>query len=209
MLTALLQQKLTHFFNILDVGSDGAIDKEDFMSVGKNLALLRCNDEGSREYNETMKRCLSRWRDFCAFTHITEDDYLLLNEWLRIMDREYGSIPQKHFVDQLVFGLFKEFDIYGDEYIYLDEFVDFYMAYKIEMKYAGKSFTSLDLNHDQRISFHELQQATSEYFESEDIRSKGNWLFGFWGKELLTPYPKVMMASLSAINSFVGDPQKH
>jgi Ca2+-binding EF-hand superfamily protein len=82
------------------------------------------------------------------------------------------------FVDDFAGEIFDNFDSDKDGYISLDEFIDMFCAYRIEVRFAAKAFRKIDLNHDDLISRGELISAVKEYFISNDEDAPGNWLFG-------------------------------
>ena len=69
------------------------------------------------------------------------------------------------YVDEFAGEIFDNFDADKDGYISLDEFIDMFCAYRIEVRYAAKSFRKIDLNHDDLISRGELISAVKEFFQ--------------------------------------------
>ena len=185
MLTDLQRSKLTHYFNVLDFDNSQTLEKKDFTSIGENLALLWGLDEEGEAYRDIIGQWESTWTDFRHFIGKEEESHATLDEWLEFADQNIvnGSdeLYEKH-INKIARQIFQYFDVNEDGYISLDEFIDFFMAYRIEMKYSAKSFTKLDLDKDDRISNDELLQAIREFFRSDDEKAKGNWLFGYWGK---------------------------
>ncbi|MBV6648080.1 MAG: EF-hand domain-containing protein, partial [Cyclobacteriaceae bacterium] len=82
------------------------------------------------------------------------------------------------YVDEFVGEIFDNFDTDNDGYIDLDEYIDLLVGYRIEVRFAAKSFRKLDRNKDNLISRGELISAVKEFFRSDVEDAPGNWLFG-------------------------------
>lgn len=183
MLTEIQEKKLTHYFNVLDFDSNKLIEKDDFTSIGENLCILWGFKPGSDRYNEYITKCENLWVSFREFINQEIEESASLQEWLEFADKGIvnGSdeLYEKH-VNQFVKDIFDVFDANGDGFISLDEYIDLFMAYRIEIRYSAKSFTKIDLNKDDLISREELLSAVREFYRSNDKDAPGNWLFGFW-----------------------------
>ncbi|MEP4532027.1 MAG: EF-hand domain-containing protein [Cyclobacteriaceae bacterium] len=182
MLSEFQKQKWIHFFNILDFNKNGKITIEDFIAIAENLCVLWGVREGDEEYKEIMTKCKNSW---VSFTNAIPEDMVMevhRNQVLLLADEFIGG-DGKHFeeyVSHFVGEIFSQFDINNDGYISLDEYVDLFMAYHIEIRYSAKSFTKLDLNGDDMLSRDELVAAVRQYFIGDNKEERGNWLFGFW-----------------------------
>lgn len=183
MLSNLQKQKLTHYFNILDYDKNGTIEKSDFTNIGENLCVLWGFKEGSENHAACIKRCEDTWVHFRHFLGKSDDVHAPLSEWLDFADQVIvnGSdeLYEKH-INEILKEIFDFFDVNRDGYISLDEYVDLFMAYRIEIRFSAKSFMKLDINGDDQISKAELMTAIREFFRSDDPNARGNWLFGFW-----------------------------
>lgn len=182
MLTQLQTQKLTHYFDVLDFLKNGIIQFEDFKAIGENLCVLWGFREGTEPYKNCMDRCESSWNEFRKFCG-KDAKGAYLEEWLAFADVMLVNGSEEiydRYVTKMVDEIFNYFDTNHDNYISLDEYVDLFMAYRIEIRFSARSFTKLDLNHDDLLSREEIQSAVREYFRSDDPNAPGNWLFGFW-----------------------------
>lgn len=183
MLTEIQEKKLTHYFDILDFDNNKLIEKEDFANIGENLCVLWGYKPGSAQYSEYIAKCENLWINFREFIGQAIDESASLEEWLEFADKGIvnGSdeLYEKH-VNQFVKDTFDVFDANDDGFISLDEYIDLFMAYRIEIRYSAKSFTKIDLNKDDLISKEELLSAVKEFYRSNDRDAPGNWLFGFW-----------------------------
>lgn len=183
MLTEIQEKKLTHYFKVLDFDNNELIEKDDFISIGENLCILWGFKPGSEQHVEYISKCENLWVSFRQFINQEIEESANLDEWLEFADKGIvnGSdeLYEKH-VNQFVKDTFDVFDANGDGFISLDEYIDLFMAYRIEIRYSAKSFTKIDLNKDDLISKDELISAVSEFYRSNDTEAPGNWLFGFW-----------------------------
>lgn len=183
MMTPLQKQKVSHYFNVLDFDKNGVLERDDFINIGENLCVLWGFREGTEEYNACIQRCEGTWQDFCDFMEKPYDSTASLAEWLEFADKVIVNgdeeLYERH-INKLAKEIIGFFDTNQDGYISLNEYVDLFMAYRIEIRYSAKAFTKLDLDHDDYISADELLSAIREFFRSDDENAKGNWLFGFW-----------------------------
>ena len=183
MLTELQKNKLTHYFNVLDYDKSGTLEKKDFISIGENLSVLWGFPPDSPEHQASIKRCSQIWKDFHQFIGKEDDEQASLSDWLDFADKHIvnGSdeLYERH-IHKVAMEIIDLFDTNADGFLSLNEYLDLFMAYRIEIKYSAKAFTKLDTNKDDLISREELLQAIKDFFRSDDESVPGNWLFGFW-----------------------------
>lgn len=183
MLTKLQEKKLTHYFNILDYNDNGYIEREDFQGIGENLAILWQLKPGSERYETIINGSVRPWRGLEESMKKSNVSKASLKDWLRFADKYIvnGSDEQyDKYVKSVVAGLFGFFDQNADNQISLKEYIDIFMAFRIEVKYSAKAFVKLDINKDGMINQKELMKAVKEFFRSDNENDKGNWLFGNW-----------------------------
>ncbi|MEQ8471109.1 MAG: EF-hand domain-containing protein [Marinoscillum sp.] len=183
MLTQLQEQKLTHYFNVLDFDKSETLEKKDFTSIGANLGTLWGFTEHSVEYQASMDRCGRMWEDFRLFIDKSPDEKATIEEWLEFADKSIVNGNEEMYemhINKIAREIVDLFDTDHDGFISLNEYLDLFMAYRIEIKYSAKAFTKIDLNGDDLISKVELLGAIREFFRSDDENARGNWLFGFW-----------------------------
>jgi Ca2+-binding EF-hand superfamily protein len=184
MLTDLQKEKMTHYFNVLDFDNNGKIEKDDFQAIGENLNILWGYKEGTDKYARIMDKFGDSWEHFRDRVDYDEFDTATLEEWLSFADQHIINGSEEFFdtyVRDITRDIFNNFDNNGDGFISLDEYIDFFMAYRIEIRYSAKSYTKLDLNSDDLLSRQEMLSAVDQFFRSDDKDAPGNWLFGFWG----------------------------
>jgi len=181
MLSELQINKLEKFFYILDYDRNGIIEKDDFIGIAENLCILWGIREGDRAYNLIIKKFEDGWGRFNAFVNLENEKKANWEHWLHFAENQIVNGEEEIFnayVENYAGGIFDNFDTDRDGYINIDEFIDLFVAYRIEVRYAAKAFRKLDLNKDNLISRRELIQAVKEYFRSDDPEAPGNSLFG-------------------------------
>lgn len=183
MLSELQKKKLTHYFSVLDFDGNGLLEKSDFTGIGENLAILWGFRAGTPDYKRVVDQWAKTWVDFRSFMGRDEESKATLEEWLHFADLNIvnGSdeLYEKH-VNKVAKEVIGYFDVNNDGNLSLDEYIDLFMAYRIEIRYSAKAFTKLDRNHDDYISKEELLNALRQFFRSDNENDAGNWLFGFW-----------------------------
>lgn len=183
MLTKFQEKKLTHYFNILDYDRNGYIEESDFLEIAENLATLWDLDYDSDEYYEAIEVFRQYWKEFVSFVKPVKKDKSSLMEWLYFADEVIVNGSNEvydKYVNKIMSELINNFDTNRDGKLSLYEYLDFFCAYRIEARYSAKSFDKLDLDHDGFISTSELLAGVKEFYRSDNVESKGNWLFGFW-----------------------------
>jgi Ca2+-binding EF-hand superfamily protein len=180
MLTILQENKFERFFYILDFDRNGVIEKDDFVAIAENLCILWGLKEGDEEYNKVQIRFSEGWD---KFNHYVNNDTgkASWEDWKRFAETVMIDSDEKTFntyVEELCGELFDNFDTDRDGYISLEEFIDLFVAHRIEVRFAAKSFRNLDKSKDGQISRGELLDAVKEFFRSDDPDAPGNWLFG-------------------------------
>ena len=180
MISDLQERKLKRIYEILDFNNNGVIEEGDFISIAENLCILWDLKEGSDEYENMMNRFAEGWKRFNYYVNNEDErvdwEYLLklANEFLVEENAERFSA----YVEEFAGEIFDNFDTNNDGNISVDEYIDLFVAYRIEVRYSAKAFRKLDRNHDNMISRDELMKAVNEFFLSSDEDAPGNWLFG-------------------------------
>ncbi|WP_425390664.1 EF-hand domain-containing protein [Ekhidna sp.] len=177
-MTELQNQKLTHFFNVLDHNGNGVLESDDFEQVGEYISDIVGHEDNSVE------RLDLKLRSHRLFVQILKDvdkheAELTLDEWLKFFDEVVLNKPNDY-INQSATYLFSLFDQDMDGHIDEREYLDMFKAYGLYMSVAKKAFDLLDFNGDGRISGGELVKAFEDYFLSSDEGAPGNWIFGDW-----------------------------
>lgn len=179
-MTDLQQQKISHFFNVLDHNGNGILDADDFEEVGDHISDI-IGHEGWSTGRLELKLKAHR-----LFVKILRDidkkeAKVTLDEWLRFFEQTALSKPNDY-INQASTYLFSLFDQDVDGYLDEAEYLDMFKAYGLYTSLAKKAFDLLDLNGDGRISGAELVKAFEDFFLSDDEEAAGNWIFGDWRK---------------------------
>ncbi|MEQ9405836.1 MAG: EF-hand domain-containing protein [Cyclobacteriaceae bacterium] len=180
MLSELQTNKLERFFYILDFDRNGIIEEADFLAIAENLCVLWGVREESAEYVKVMNSFAEDWKSFNHFVN-NDDGKANWDHLVEFADKMIVNGDPEMFasyVDGFTGEVFDNFDSDRDGYISLNEFIDLFVAYRIEVRFAAKAFRKIDLNHDDLISRGELISAVKEFFRSDDPEAPGNWLFG-------------------------------
>ena len=180
MLTEFQTQKMKHFFKVLDFDKNGTIEEEDFVAIGENLCIFWGFYDGSDEYNRYMQHCRDSWKAFNSSVN-NHGERANPQHWLEFAERAIVNVPEEAFNEYLsavVGEIFDSFDKNNDGYISVEEYVDIFVAYRIEVRFSARAFRKLDLNKDDILGREELISAVTEFFRSDDPDDPGNWLFG-------------------------------
>ncbi|XOV93929.1 MAG: EF-hand domain-containing protein [Bacteroidota bacterium] len=183
MLKEIQKKKLTHYFNILDYNNNGVIQEEDFVAIAENLCVLWGLKEDTEDHQKWISRFKNQWAEFRDYTIGAGGTDATIEDWLKFADEKLVNGDELYyslFIEKMAEDIFDLFDEDKNGYIELNEFIDFFMAFRIEIRYSAKSFTMLDSNKDDSISKDELITGINAFFRSDDENNPGNWLFGFW-----------------------------
>ena len=183
MLSPLQKEKISHYFHVvLDQDRNGVLEANDFTEIGESLCLLWMYKPGSEEYKKIIDQSTQNWKMFRKYFErlggeANEEHFL---EFFDDMLSKGNEHIYKSWVIHIVSSIFDSFDVNNDGVISLNEYSDMFMCYHIPIKYSAKAFIKLDRDGDDYISKKELLHAVDEFFRSNNEKSPGNWLFGFW-----------------------------
>ncbi len=184
MLSELQKEKISHYFRaVLDQDRNGILEENDFLEIGESMCILWRFKPLSADYERVMDQCRGSWSIFEKYFR-EQSGRADLDQFLMFFDHllsPAGEESYQKYVTQVVSDVFDSFDLNQDGVISINEYVDMFMCYHIKIKYSAKAFLKLDRNGDDHVSKEELLKALDEFFKSDDPKSPGNWLFGFWG----------------------------
>lgn len=183
MLSAFQETKLRLFFNILDFDRNGFVEPADFFGIGENICAMLQIDEDNPYHKLIFEACNMVWKDLYRYVDTNNDDKASFYEWLRYADEKIVNCDKRAYnlyLNKVVEHIFLLFDANGDNYISLQEYLNLFMTFRLEVRYSAKAFTKIDLNKDEFISREELYTAVEQFFRSDDETKRGNWIFGSW-----------------------------
>lgn len=183
MLTHLQSAKLRHFFNVLDYNKNGVLQMKDFDRVGVNLCLNFNVHEGDDQYDKLIEKSRRLFYQILKDLNKSKEASISMAEWIKLFDiiiAEQDMEKLKYYIKLTTFYIFDLFDQDKNGILSLDEYVDMFTVYHIDVKYSAKSFLKLDTNDDDSISKVELFNAITDFFISDDQDAGGNWIFGNW-----------------------------
>lgn len=183
MLTPLQLAKQRHYFGILDFDRNDKIEEDDFIAIGENLCLLRDIDEDTDTYTTIINDC-KKWWEYLQ-DYIDDKESASFEEWIKFVDERIVNAEEdwyKQHIGALVRNLLDLFDTNNDGVFSVNEYIDLFISYRIEVRFAPKSFKKLDVDGNGNISREELFDAVDEFFRSDNEEAAGNWLFGYWEK---------------------------
>ena len=183
MLSQLQSRKLRHFFNVLDHNKNNILQKEDFDRVGVNLCFTLGAEEGTEEYRKIIQKSRRLYLQIIKDLGKADNSDISIDEWIMLFDQilsQQDMEQLKYYIKLTTIYFFELFDLDKNGILSLDEYVDMFTIYHIDVKYSAKSFLKLDTNHDDCISKVELFNAVTDFFISDDPEAGGNWIFGNW-----------------------------
>lgn len=186
MLTDLQKDKFRHFFGLLDSHKNGYLHLDDFAEITESIRIGLGLPVGDKRHTQLAEKSAKFFHRLLAEIEHRDSQVIYEDEWLTYLDKEIVSGENQDMCDEftefIIGFLFDLFDDNHDGYISMDEYVDMFVVYGIDIKYSAKSFINLDLNKDERLSRTELIFAFEEFLLSTDHKHAGNWIFGNWAK---------------------------
>ena len=136
MISDIQKRKLKRLYGVLDFDDNGYIEESDFTSIGENLCILWGLDEDTEEHISVMGRFSEAWKQFSFHTN-NVDEGITWESILQLADKFFvkkeGEQMSRH-IEEFVGEIFDKFDSNGDGFISLNEYFDFFMAYRIEIR---------------------------------------------------------------------------
>ncbi len=180
MLSNLQTKKLTRLFQVYDIDDDGQIEASDFERVVENVRLLHGVD--GRGADALRHAYMKRWERLRDSADLDGDRGVSLEEWLGFWERSLEDEAQLEAeVRAIADRLFSVFDLDEDDRIGRAEFADFYGVFGLSVSLAETVFVELDANGDGAITRDELVEMSRQFYDSDDVESPGNYLFGPYG----------------------------
>ncbi|MFY0598268.1 MAG: hypothetical protein JXR03_01265 [Cyclobacteriaceae bacterium] len=181
MLTPFQHKKQTHFFNLIDVDSNGYLEPKDWINIGQRLAKLRGTVDGSAEQKEILSAAGKLWEDLSQYIEGESPNRANLEEWLKFVDEKIANAEEAfydQYVNVVVKGVFAIMDEDKDGVIENREYSEFMHSFGMSESATKVAFSKMDQNGDGTLDESELIKSVGEFFRSDDSVSAGNWLFG-------------------------------
>ncbi|MEQ9424287.1 MAG: EF-hand domain-containing protein [Cyclobacteriaceae bacterium] len=183
MLSPVQEKKQRLYFKLLDFDRNGFIEKNDFQSIAENLCIIQGIELDTIAFREIEEAGEKLWMDIREYVDTNRDDKCSFEEWMAFADEQIVNSDEAwydNYINSVVNGLFDLFDANNDGLISDMEYLDLFISFRIEVRFAARCFRKLDLNNDGYISRDELVTAVREFLRSDDPEAPGNWLFGNW-----------------------------
>lgn len=181
MLSPILTQKFTHLFKILDFDHDGLLQETDFSNLGENIAIFRCLESPSPLEDMITLKVKELWSTLKGFLMTQQPTRCNLKNWLAFLEaltleNKFGDIDT--IIQNGVDDIFTIFDKNHNNLLSHQEYMGFFVSFRVEIKFIDICFNRLDKDHDQELSKEEIFLALKDFFLSEDSRRPGNLMFG-------------------------------
>lgn len=164
------QQKLLHFFELLDHDKSGTLELKDFQQAAQTLATLKGFSPKMVEYETLQISLVSFGNMLLTLADRDSNQQIDQAEWLQALE---------HRIDYDFANLFLQImDTNQDGNVTIEELKIFYQAYGIQTEALAEVFSNIDLNQDKYISLEELEIIFTQFLYSDDIHAPGNWIFG-------------------------------
>ena len=173
------KRKLSALFRVLDVDSNGSMERADHEAIVRNLAMLRGWRPGGEDYTKLFTKLIRMWEHIGHVADKDKDGSVSLDEWLEYHDKlldnpdDYREIvvDEVRLILQLV-------DLDQDGRLSKLEYKLFFDIYGIEAMRLPEIFAQLDIDGDGYITHDELWLHLEDFYFSDDPEARGNWIFG-------------------------------
>lgn len=187
MSTDFQQKKLTYFFRILDLNSNGFLQLNDFSEMAEKVRLRLDLEDGGRDHKRIVDKSVKLFHTLQKDIGPKEYQQISEGEWTIFLVKHLIEVGDEDDVDDykdLIFNfMFDFFDLNKDGFISKSEYSDFYTIFGIDRDYLDKAFSQLDTSQDGRLSRYEMMAAIEDFLTSDDPTLKGNWIFGNWDSD--------------------------
>ncbi|MFY0605248.1 MAG: EF-hand domain-containing protein [Cyclobacteriaceae bacterium] len=178
------EQKLGHFFDLLDSHKNGFLHADDFAEIAESIRIGLGYEEGGKKHVFLAEKSSKFFHTLLQEIPHQGNQIITKQEWISFIKQEIilgeNEETVEEFQEFIIGFLFDLFDDNNDGYISTDEYVDMFVVYGIDVKYSAKAFLNLDVNKDDRLSRNELLHAFETFLLSNDPSHPGNWIFGNW-----------------------------
>lgn len=172
----LQQKKFTRLFSILDRDKNGAVERSDYESIGKQVAKLRGLSSGSPEETQIVSHMSTYWDALAKRADKDSNGQVTMAEWGQSMAGGSESMEQTR--AQMVNLAASLMDRNGDGRITMGDYQELLEMAGYKLEDAQTIFNHLDRNKNGQIETSELATLVDEFLFSDDPNAPGNWLLG-------------------------------
>lgn len=188
MLSDLRREKLSYFFDLLDLNRNGLLQFNDFSEMAEQVRLRLEFEEGSKEHKNIADKAIHLFHQLLHDISPKETQSIQKKEWMDYFNTELGDSIDEEVLEtyqELMYQhVFDFFDHNHDGFITKDEYELFFEIFGVDEKHLDKCFSMLDANGDNKVSRYEMLAAIEDFLTSDDLSSSGNWAFGNWKAKL-------------------------
>lgn len=178
------RQKLSYFFNILDLNNNKSLELSDFWELSEKVRETLGFEAESTEHKRIADKATKLFHTLVKDVSTSEYQKISEDEWVQFFEKEVIDLNDEEALDsykELIFHfMFDFFDHNRDGFISMQEYEDFYKIFGIDITYLNKAFRMLDNSNVGKLSRYDLMDAVEDFLVSEDESVPGNWIFGYW-----------------------------
>lgn len=181
MLNELQKRKIAHLFTLLDVDSDGIIDRMDYTASADRLVTAFGYAPGSAESEAVRNRYHRLWDTVTLPMDSDGDERVNLQEYSAGMD-QFVTMSDEGYrthIAPVADAFYDLMDADGDGRITRTEYVRMAAsAFRLSEDAGSAAFDKLDLDGNGWLDRAELHAANEQFFRSPEENANGNWIFG-------------------------------
>jgi Ca2+-binding EF-hand superfamily protein len=174
-----LQRKLHSMFRMLDLDSDGYLDRKDAERLAGNFRREFGWSETSDEYRRVLDKHVAVYDSLREFADTNRDGKITIEEWTA---HWHNVRRDPALFNQLLAGLaqdlFDAIDGDRDGKITVKEYKLMFRLHDQDDALAVEAFDKLDQSGSGKISKVEYVERLREFYTSEQADAPGNWLLG-------------------------------
>lgn len=171
-------RKLTRYFDDLDTNDDGYLDESDLAQAAERYLEALGIDPDSERAVELTEQCLTLWQEFMGPIDTDGDGQVSRDE----MATAFAALSEDEAAQQIdatADAYFRIMDADADGVVSSHEFLRLMAtAARLTEEEAAVAYARIDPIGVGHLTREQFQQATREFFFSDDPDAAGNLLFG-------------------------------
>ncbi|GLW12456.1 calcium-binding protein [Microtetraspora sp. NBRC 13810] len=173
-----LEQKLRHFFGLMDRDGSDTLEVEDYLHAADRVSESFGFASGSVEHKAVGDSLIGFWRHVVAPADLDGDGHVTFEEYAAAYRQGIAADGYAR-IEPIGDAIISIADTDGDGKVTQEEFVRAISGgFGVPAEQCAAAFTSLDTGAKGHLTRAELQRATAEYFLGDDPAAPGNSLFG-------------------------------